>query len=69
MRSRRPSTTPTCVGSCGLVDQFRGSAQLAIVTHQQQTMEAADVLYGVTMEPGGSSKVVAKRMTNAPVAV
>ena len=27
-----------------------------IVTHQQQTMEAADILYGVTMEPGGSSQ-------------
>ncbi len=50
-----------------LVDQFRGSAQLVVVTHQQQTMEAADVLYGVTMEPGGSSTVVAKRMT--PVAI
>jgi chromosome segregation protein len=50
-----------------LVDQFRGSAQLAIVTHQQQTMEAADVLYGVTMEPGGSSTVVAKRMTAVTV--
>jgi chromosome segregation protein len=52
-----------------LVDQFRGSAQLVIVTHQQQTMEAADVLYGVTMEPGGSSQVVAKRMTHAPATV
>ncbi len=46
-----------------LVDDFRATAQLMIVTHQQQTMECADVLYGVTMEPGGSSKVVAKRMT------
>lgn len=52
-----------------LVDQFRGSAQLAIVTHQQKTMEAADVLYGVTMEPGGSSQVVAKRMADVPAAV
>ena len=46
-----------------LVDNFRGAAQLIIVTHQQQTMECADVLYGVTMEPGGSSKVVAKKMS------
>jgi len=46
-----------------LVASFRGAAQLVIVTHQQQTMEAADTLYGVTMEPGGSSQVVAKRMT------
>lgn len=43
-----------------LLERFRASAQLLVVTHQQQTMETADVLYGVTMEPGGSSKVVVK---------
>jgi chromosome segregation protein len=52
-----------------LVDEFRRTAQLVIVTHQQQTMEAADILYGVTMEPGGSSKVIAKRMVESPVTV
>jgi chromosome segregation ATPase len=26
-------------------------------------MEAADMLYGVTMEPGASSKIIAKRMS------
>lgn len=46
-----------------IVDEFRRQAQLVIVTHQQQTMEAADVLYGVTMEPGGSSQAVRKDMT------
>jgi chromosome segregation protein len=46
-----------------IVDEFRDRAQLIIVTHQQQTMEAADVLYGVTMEPGGSSQSVRKDMT------
>jgi chromosome segregation protein len=45
-----------------LVDRFRTRAQLVIVTHQQQTMEVADTLYGVTMEPGGSSSVVSRRM-------
>jgi chromosome segregation protein len=44
-----------------LVDTLRNSAQLVIITHQQQTMEAADLLYGVTMEPAESSIVVAKR--------
>jgi chromosome segregation protein len=44
-----------------LVQEFRASAQLVIVSHQKRTMEAADVLYGVSMEPGGSSKVVAER--------
>jgi chromosome segregation protein len=48
-----------------LVDQLRDSAQLVIITHQQQTMQAADMLYGITMEPGESSKVLAKRMSAA----
>ncbi len=50
-----------------LVDALRSSAQLVIITHQQQTMEAADMLYGVTMEPGESSKVLARRMARATV--
>jgi chromosome segregation protein len=50
----------------GLVDTLRRSAQLVIITHQQQTMEAADMLYGVTMEPGESSKVLARRMQRTP---
>ena len=50
-----------------LVDMLRESAQLVIITHQQQTMEAADILYGVTMEPGESSLVVAKRLDMARV--
>ncbi|MCJ7781950.1 MAG: AAA family ATPase, partial [Acidimicrobiia bacterium] len=50
-----------------LVDTLRSSAQLVIITHQQQTMEAADMLYGVTMEPGESSKVLARRMARVAV--
>jgi chromosome segregation protein len=46
-----------------LVTEFRRTAQLIIVSHQKRTMEAADVLYGVTMEPGGSSKVVSEKAT------
>ena len=46
----------------GLVDEFRHEAQLLIVTHQKRTMEAADSLYGVTMAPGGSSRVVSQRV-------
>lgn len=49
-----------------LVNTLRDSAQLVIITHQQQTMEAADVLYGVTMEPAESSKVLSKRLHRAP---
>ncbi|MEO6318014.1 MAG: chromosome segregation protein SMC [Acidimicrobiales bacterium] len=46
-----------------LVHEFRQEAQLLIVSHQKRTMEAADVLYGVTMQPGGSSKVVSEKVT------
>jgi chromosome segregation protein len=51
-----------------IVDEFRQRAQLIIVTHQQQTMGAADVLYGVTMEPGGSSQAIHKDMRTAMAA-
>jgi chromosome segregation protein len=44
-----------------LVDEFRDEAQLLIVTHQKRTMESADALYGVTMGPGASSKVISQR--------
>ncbi|MCU1377509.1 MAG: smc, partial [Acidimicrobiales bacterium] len=45
-----------------LVDEFRQEAQLVIVSHQKRTMECADTLYGVTMQPGGSSRVVSERV-------
>ena len=46
-----------------LIEEFRQEAQLLIVSHQKRTMEAADSLYGVTMPPGGSSKIVSQRVT------
>ena len=45
-----------------LVHEFRNEAQLLVVSHQKRTMEAADVLYGVSMPPGGSSRVVSQRV-------
>ncbi|AKL73066.1 condensin subunit Smc [Actinobacteria bacterium IMCC26256] len=45
-----------------LVREFRDEAQLLIVTHQRRTMEAGDCMFGVSMPPGGSTKVVSQRM-------
>ena len=45
-----------------LVHEFRNEAQLVIVSHQKRTMESADVLYGVSMAPGSSSRVVSQRI-------
>jgi chromosome segregation protein len=46
----------------GLIAEFRDEAQLLIVSHQKRTMEAADCLYGVTMAPGGSSRVISEKV-------
>ena len=43
-----------------LLNYLKDDAQFLIVTHQQQTMHAGDVLYGVTMEPGSGSRVFIK---------
>jgi chromosome segregation protein len=48
-----------------LITEFRQEAQLVVVSHQKRTMEAADCLYGVTMQPGGSSRVVSETVTTA----
>lgn len=48
-----------------LVAEFRRESQLVIVSHQRRTMESADVLYGVSMPPGGSSVVVSERPSAA----
>ena len=45
-----------------LLHEFRDEAQLLVVSHQKRTMEAADCLYGVSMQPGGSSKVVSEKV-------
>ncbi|NDD98377.1 MAG: chromosome segregation protein SMC, partial [Actinobacteria bacterium] len=44
-----------------LINEFRREAQLIIVSHQKRTMEAGDSLLGVSMQPGGSSKVVTEK--------
>jgi chromosome segregation protein len=45
-----------------LVRRFADRAQFIIVTHQKRTMDAADVLYGVSMGQGGVTKVISRRM-------
>jgi chromosome segregation protein len=48
----------------GLIHEFRREAQLLVVSHQKRTMEAGDSLLGVTMQPGGSSKVITERVSS-----
>lgn len=46
-----------------LLRSFAAETQFIIVTHNRATMEAADVLYGVTLEADGSSKVVSLKIS------
>jgi chromosome segregation protein len=45
-----------------LLRRYSESAQFIVVTHQKKTMEAADVLYGVTMGGDGVSQIVSRRL-------
>ena len=45
-----------------LLRAYRDRAQFIVVTHQKRTMEAADVLYGVSMAGDGVSKVISRRL-------
>lgn len=44
------------------VKQFSQDTQFIVITHRKGTMENCDVLYGVTMQESGVSKIVSVRM-------
>lgn len=44
-----------------IIDDFSKDTQFVVVTHNKRTMEAANTLYGVTMQEEGVSKLVAVR--------
>jgi len=45
-----------------LLRQYAERAQFVVITHQKRTMEAADVLYGVTMGGDGVSQILSRRL-------
>jgi chromosome segregation protein len=47
------------------LNKIRTRTQLILVTHQRRTMETADVLYGVSMQAAGVSKLVSQRLEQA----
>jgi len=41
-----------------MIREFSGNSQFIIVTHNKMTMSAVDVIYGVTMQEPGVSRLV-----------
>jgi chromosome segregation protein len=52
-----------------LLRRYSERAQFIVITHQKRTMEAADVLYGVTMGSDGISQIVSRRLPREEEAV
>lgn len=47
------------------LNKLRESTQLIMITHQRRTMEMADVLFGVSMQADGVTKVISQRLEHA----
>ncbi|MDR2436631.1 MAG: chromosome segregation protein SMC [Endomicrobium sp.] len=45
-----------------MIKEFSTNTQFLVVTHNKRTMEMADILYGVTMEEHGVSKIISVKM-------
>ena len=47
------------------IDVVRDETQFIMITHQRRTMESADILYGVSMQADGITKVISQKLSNA----
>jgi chromosome segregation protein len=46
-----------------MIQEMSSLSQFSVITHNKRTMQAAEVLYGITMQEPGVSKVVSVRMS------
>ncbi|MBU1950670.1 MAG: chromosome segregation protein SMC, partial [Candidatus Eisenbacteria bacterium] len=60
-----PLDDPNTNRFIGMMRHFSHRTQFVLITHNKRTMEAGDVLYGVTMEELGISKIVSVRLREA----
>lgn len=50
---------------CAYLNSMRDGTQFIMITHQRRTMEMADVLYGISMQSDGVTKVMSQRLEKA----
>lgn len=50
---------------CAYLDSMRSDTQFIMITHQRRTMEMADVLYGISMQSDGVTRVMSQRLDRA----
>ena len=48
-----------------LLQEFKSQTQFIVITHNARTIEAADWIYGVTMEEPGVSRIVGVQLEDA----
>ncbi|SUJ00700.1 Chromosome partition protein Smc [Sporosarcina pasteurii] len=46
--------------------KFSDKTQFIVITHRKGTMEGADVLYGITMQESGVSKLISVKLSEVP---
>jgi chromosome segregation protein len=51
-----------------MLDRFVAQSQFIIITHNKRTIAKADILYGVTMEERGVSRLIGMKLTAPPAA-
>ena len=51
-----------------MLQEMAHQTQFIMITHSKRTMEAAQALYGVTMQEPGVSRLVSVKFNNAAVA-
>jgi chromosome segregation protein len=49
-----------------MLERFKGETQFIVITHNARTIEAADWIYGVTMQEPGVSKLVSVELQDLP---